>query len=263
MNGGIGQFEQTARESTPDAQQAATGGSREESEELIGSLEHESDGFWKRHPVAAIVSLTLPLWLSGLILSVVYMFGGLPAVNRLAVATGASLAAGRLIILGGTAGSEIGLTPFQLVLLVLYLDTIWAVVLTLHAGVLFHIPWLGKRLSMAVRDGTQMVRHHRWMRRATSVAVLMFVMLPVSSTGSIGGSLLGRFLGLSALNTFVIVIAGSILGCAAMYGSAEVLRPYLEHQHPAVRWIGIAVLAILLAVLFRRYRRADSADSGD
>ena len=229
----------------------------DESERLTKSLEHESDDLWKHHRVAALTTLTLPIWSATTLLTAAVLWGGAALGKKLVVAVVASLVAGRLIILGGdTASQPAGFSAIQLAMMVLYLDVMWAVVLTWHAGALFHVPWLGNRLKSAVQEGSSLIKRNRWMRHATVAAVLCFVMLPISSTGSIGGSLLGRLLGLSRRATLTVVLVGSVLGCAAMYAGAEILEQYIDSRHPAVRYGGIAVLALIFFVLSRRYRRS-------
>jgi hypothetical protein len=118
------------------------------------------------------------------------------------------------------------------------------------------VPWLGKRLKVAVLEGNALIREHRWMRNVTAGAVMAFVMLPISSTGSIGGSLLGRLLGLSRVTTLSVVLTGSILGGAIMYASAEMLEDYIDDSSLAVRYGGVAVVVFIFFVLTRRYRRS-------
>lgn len=228
-----------------------------ETDGLMSSLEHESDDLWKEHRIAAIATLALPVWASVAALVVAVFWGGLSLARQLIVATMASAAAGRFIIwIGSDTNQALGLSAIQLALLVLCLDTIWAIVLTWHAGMLFHVPWLGPRLQAAVREGSLLLKTNRWMRRMTVVAVLTFVMMPISSTGSIGGSLLGRLLGLSRRATLATVLAGSILGGAVMLGFAEALAPWFQKVTPAIRYGGIVILALIGFVLSRRYRRS-------
>lgn len=219
------------------------------------SLEDESNDLWKQHRLVAIATLTIPLWLSVAVLVAAFLWQGSALVSKLLVATFGAAAAGRFIILGGDADSvSIGFSATQLALIVLYLDTIWAVVLTCHAGFLFHMPWLGRRLKAAVREGNDLLKRNHWMRRLTAIAVLLFVMLPVSSTGSIGGSLLGRLLGLSRVATFSVVLLGSVLGGATMLLGAELLDPLVSGVSPIVRYGGIAAVVVLALVLSSRYR---------
>jgi uncharacterized membrane protein len=229
----------------------------QETDALMSSLEHESDDLWKQHRVVAIATVTLPVWASAIALAFALLWGGFALARKLVVAIMASAAAGRFIIWTGSNSDQVlDFSAWQLALLVLCLDTIWAVVLTWHAGMLFHVPWLGPRLRTAVQEGSLMLTDNRWMRRMTVIAVLAFVMMPISSTGSIGGSLLGRLLGLSRKATLASVLIGSVMGGAVMLGFAEALAPWFQNVTPAVRYGGIAVIVLMGFVLSRRYRRS-------
>ena len=223
---------------------------------MMQSLAHESHSLWKSRRGAAILTLTMPAWLTALVLIFLYIVFGPDLVRRLLVAAGASLAAGRFLIWAGATETGTAFEPWQLAAIMLYLDLMWAVVLTWHAETLFHFPWLGARLRSAVREGNLMLAANRWMRRSTVLVVTLFVMLPISSTGSIGGSLLGRLLGLSRTATFLSVLAGSLLGGLVMLIGAEALRPLLEQAGPAGT-AGVIGLLILTGILIaRRYRNS-------
>ena len=70
------------------------------------------------------------------------------------------------------------------------------------------------------KEGGNLAANVPWVRRVTFLAIVVFVMFPLASTGSIGGSLFGRLLGLSRVRTVVAVVLGSLSGCAAMYFGA-------------------------------------------
>ena len=218
----------------------------------VASLEHESDDLWKQYPAVAWLTLTAPLWISALVLAGVTIWRGAETARLVVLATLTATAAGRFIIWGG-GDSTVGLTALELAGVMLCMDFMCAVLLTWHAGFLFHIPWVGPRLRAAVREGTAMLKQKPWMRRLTTLAVLMFVMLPISSTGSIGGSLLGRLLGMSRAATFAVVILGSVLGCSVMLLGAELLEPLMESAGPGVRYAGLAVVVGIGVILSRRY----------
>lgn len=229
----------------------------EDSDGFMSALEHESDDLWKFHRFSAMATLLLPFVAAVLAVAGALLWGGMSQAKKLVLATMASAAAGRFIIWTGDSVDQSGsLSPIQLAILVFCLDAIWAIVLTWHAGLLFRVPWLGLRLKAAVREGSVLLKNNRWMRRMTVAAVMAFVMLPVSSTGSIGGSLLGRLLGLSRTATLVSVLCGSMLGGLTMLAFAESLAPWFQEMSPAARYGGIAVLVLIGFVISRRYRRS-------
>lgn len=227
------------------------------SQQVVSSLEHESDTLWKSNRRLAWLTLTAPLWLSVAVVTVVYVISGIDTVRNLLFVVATSIPAGRFIIWTGDLG---GFSAIQLAFVIFYLDAVWAILLTCHVGFLFHVPWIGTRLKSSVREGALLLKRNRWMKRLTVASVLLFVMLPISSTGSIGGSLLGRLLGLTRRATLLIVVVGSVLGCSVMLLGAKALQPWFEQSSHAVRYGGMAIIVAFFFVLSRRYRRSLNAD---
>lgn len=236
-------------------------GSDRQSHTFQASLERESKALWQLHPWWAVMTLALPVLVAGVAACAAWIFGGGILVRRVAVAVLASVIAGRFIIWTGTSDPD-RFSSLQLGLLVLVLDLVWAVVVTWHAGVLFRIPWLGRHLLAIARDGQRLLRRNRWMKRVTVLVVTGFVMLPVSSTGSIGGSLLARLLGLRRGTTLLVVLVGSVAGVTSMLLFARTLAPWFERHGAAVQY-GVVGLLILLGLLVtQRYRASLTKSDG-
>ena len=163
---------------------------------------------------------------------------------------------GRFVILDGTGSPLSQFSSEKLFLMVFYMDVMTACLLTFHAGFLFKLPFFGMKLRGLVDDGQIILRAHPWMRRTTFLAIVLFVMFPLAATGSIGGSLFGRLMGMSRWSTFVGVVLGSFLGCAAMYFGASLIAEYLDpHNNPLVRFGGIAFVVVIILALNHRYRK--------
>jgi predicted tellurium resistance membrane protein TerC len=96
---------------------------------------------------------------------------------------------------------------------------------------------------------------HPWMRRATFIGLVIFVAVPLAMTGSVGGSILGRLLGMSRVGTFAGVIIGNLLGSALMYFGSGVLRNILKQDDPLLLIGGIIVVGLIGYVLLRRYQQ--------
>ncbi len=134
-----------------------------------------------------------------------------------------------------------------------------AVIVTFHMSVLFRLPLLGDWLKVLVEEGRSLIQSQRWMRRLTVAGVVTFVMFPLASTGSLGGSILGRLLGLSRIGTLAAVITGSVLGCSVMYFGAGLITKWLDRDNPIVQAAGVAIVVVLVILLSGRYRKLTRA----
>jgi len=215
--------------------------------------------FRRDYPVIWLTTLIGPLVITVVILALLWVVYGGSYVQRL---VGSAIATffffGKFVILGGHAGEAVEVrdffTPLQLTLMVVYMDLAVASLLVFHAGFLFKLPVLGKRLIELVEDGTWILRSHPWMKRATFIGLVAFVMFPLAATGSVGGAIFGRLLGMSRAAAFFGIALGSLLGCGLMYYGAAMINQHLDRNDPALRIGGLAIIITLIILLNARYR---------
>lgn len=232
----------------------------------LSAIKDEAD-FRRDHPFAWLLTLVGPFVLTGVLLFVVREFAGPNAVWRLiSTAVATFFFFGKFVILGGSDGDLVEVRRFytaeQLVMLVLYMDLMTACVLTSHLGFLFRLPVLGERLKSLVEDGQFILRSNRWMKRATFLGLIAFVMFPLAATGSVGGSIFGRLLGMSRLGTFAAIAIGNVLGCALMYFGSELLTQHVDRNNPLLLIGGIAVTVVIILMLNHRYRQLKAQHKG-
>ena len=218
------------------------------------------------HPVLWYATLLGPILSVPAVLLSVGLAAGWGVAHRLALTVLATcFFFGRFMILAGENGADVEygrfFSPAQLALLVFFLDVITAVVVVFHMNVLFHLPLLGKRLRLLVEKSRSLLQSQRWMKRLTVAGVVVFVMFPLASTGSLGGSILGRLLGLSHGGTLASVITGSVLGCGTMYFGTGLISTWFDRDDPVVQIAGPAVIATLVILLSMRYRKLTDSDA--
>jgi len=225
---------------------------------LQSAEEEFTISFRKQYPVVWWVTLLGPFVLSaGIVGAVGLLAGGRWAARLVGTAVATFFFFGRFVILGGEAHNPHThfFTPGQLALLVTYMDLMTASLLVSHSGFLFRIPFLGPRMLALVEDGQYILRSHPWMKRLTFIGLTAFVMFPLAATGSVGGSIFGRLLGMSRTSAFLGIALGSILGNGLMYLGANVINRYLDRNNPWLTIGGIAIVALLIFWLNYRYQR--------
>ena len=215
--------------------------------------------FRKRFPVVWWATLAgPPLVAATAVLNFWIAYGWAAAVKLVTTATFSFFAAGKFIILGGGI-EQLENRDFysseQLLALVFSMDVMTVCFLVFHLGFLFRLPKMGTKLQAVADNGHIILEAHPWMRRMTFVGLVIFVAVPLAMTGSVGGSILGRLLGMSRLATFLGVMLGNVIGGSAMYFGAGVLRNILKKDDPMLLIGGIIVMALVLYVLLRRYQQ--------
>ncbi len=238
------------------------------SQETEVTAYRDEAAFRRDYPLVWFLTLVGPFALTVGVLFVLYQLAGLNAVWQLvSTAFATFFFFGKFVILGGSEGDLLEVRGFytaeQLVVLVLYMDVMTASVLAFHLGFLFRFPVLGRKLKALVEDGQFILQSNRWMKRATFLGLVAFVMFPLAATGSVGGSIFGRLLGMSRPGTFTAIAIGNLLGCALMYFGSELITRHLDRDNPLLMIGGVAVIAVILWMLNRRYRQFKSRHAAD
>ncbi len=217
------------------------------------------------HPLIWLLTLVGPFALTAAILVLLWGAYGWEYMARLvSTAVVTFFFFGRfIIVLGQTTGEADGMrllfSPQQLALMVFYMDLMVATLLTCHLRFLFRLPALGWRLRELINDGRFILEAHPWMGKVTFLGIVAFVTFPLAATGSVGGSIFGRLLGMTRIATFLGVVLGSIIGCGVMYVGAEIINEHVykgeQEQNPWLFWGGVAFVAALILILNHRYRQ--------
>ncbi len=218
------------------------------------------------HPVAWWLALTGPVVITTMILGLVYFIQGPEvAYSYIAAAATAFFFLGRFIILMGQDEPNADAAWFvkylehldarNLFLMLTYLDTMVAMFVAFHMGIVFRIPWVGPRIKDIVSDGQFILQKQPWIRRTAFIGLVCFVIFPTSTTGSVGGSIFGRLLGMKRWRVVLAILSGSILGNGLMLVFSEQISKYVKGDSWTLRIVGVAAMIIALFLFERKFRR--------
>ncbi len=238
--------------------------------ELVRSFSSFESSFRSRFPALWLTTLLAPVVVTVVLLIALGLYHGWDYPQKL---IGHALATffifGRFIVLVGTESATAGaaateatqegfkvlLSPGELFAMVTYMDFMVALFVTFHMGILFRLPNIGPKIAMLVWDGKFIMDAQPWIKRMAFFGLVLFVVFPTSTTGSIGGSIFGRLLGLSRWLTVGGVLIGSILGNALMYLFSKQINQYIGPENYLIKIIGIALLICLVFLMELRYRK--------
>lgn len=217
-------------------------------------------------------ALVGPAVATAVVLTLVYLaIGWAKAVAYLVAAMTAFFVMGRFIILmgDGTPSDEPAglflmrwfetccleqLNASDLFVMLTWLDMMIAIFVAFHMAILFHVPLLGQKLRDLVSDGRFVLAKQPWIRRAAFSGLILFVLFPTSTTGSIGGTIFGRLLGMSRARVLIAIFIGSILGNGIMLVGAKFFNEYLSGDNVWLKLGGVMAIVVALFFFERKIR---------
>lgn len=120
------------------------------------------------------------------------------------------------IISQKTTGIEVTFSSYQLGLVIACMDFTTGLLMVYGLDAIYRLPLLGRLLDKA-RDTAQVVLlANSWMRRVATLAVILFVLFPVSGTGAVGAAFMGSVLGMHRYRLLACIGAGGLLGGLGM-----------------------------------------------
>lgn len=214
----------------------------------------------KSHPVAWWLSLVGPFLISAVLLGLIALIQGPDLAYRYATAAlSAFLFFGRFIILIGQSEPNADsafffkhLSASNLFVMLTYMDTMVAMFVAFHIGIIFRFPWIGPRIQGIVSDSQFILRKQPWIRRTAFIGLVGFVIFPTSTTGSVGGSIFGRLLGMKRWRVVVAILVGSILGNGLMLLFSKQIAKYSDNW--MLKLFGVILMIAVLFVVERKFQ---------
>ena len=137
--------------------------------------------------------------------------------------------------------------PWWLITLVIFLlDVAVSLFVVWNLDLAIKLPLIGRLIEGGMAAGRNYTETQPWLRRFSTVGLILFVFFPLQGTGAMNGAILGRLLGLEKRRVFGCVCIGSLASCLVFALGADVLLD-VYRQEPT---LGIGILvAIIVAVV--------------
>ncbi len=229
---------------------STAGVSAEEHEQMLASFLEFEKNFYRNYFPLWLGTLIGPFLVTLVLLVVLYLVHDPAYWWKLVGAAGFSFViGGRFTIITPFPG----LTPVELFWMVTYQDVMVALFFAFHVGYMYRLPRIGPKIAELSSDSEFILAHQPWMKRLTFLGLLAFIAFPLAATGSVGGAVFGRLLGLSRWAIFWGSAIGAVIGNVAMLFLAEVVNDYLPPESGLVKWGGIPIIVLIILLLERRY----------
>ncbi|KUG14434.1 hypothetical protein ASZ90_015924 [hydrocarbon metagenome] len=146
-------------------------------------------------------------------------------------------------------GIAVGVPWWIMALSIALMDVLSGIFVALNFDIALKIPGVGRWIQKFVAGGEEFFRKRPWLERFYFLGVVLFVMFPLQGSGGIGGTIVGRMMGLSPGKVLGAIAIGSLIGCTVIALGAEVIREIFL----ADPVLGSAVAAIVVTSLLALY----------
>jgi uncharacterized membrane protein len=96
-----------------------------------------------------------------------------------------------------------------------FMDIVTALFFVWNFDYAKRIPVLGKWIRNFENENANIMSEKAWLRGMTYIGLVLFVFVPLQGTEGVGGSVLGRILGLRPWTVFSAIVVGSLTGSLA------------------------------------------------
>lgn len=204
-----------------------------------------------------VAMLVLPLVSIVLLWAVVRVVDSPRRADEMGAAGLASIfGLGTTVIFGAAVlgeGAFRSLKTFDLMVVVLVLNTALTVVYVGASDLLEKIPGLGPVLTRARHTARESAETRPWIRKWATAGLALFVISPLPGSGVFGGSVVGRVAGLTRVRTFVSVCIANTVVCGVYALFADALAAWMSRHEMTTgqRLIAFGAVVVFMAILLR------------
>ena len=147
-------------------------------------------------------------------------------------------------------GIVAGIDPWTLAIATAFVDIAVGVFLTWNFDLAKKIPFIGSGITRVQRKGEAMLESLKWLERASFIGIVVFVMFPFQGSGAVGGTILGRAIGLSPKKNLAAVAIGAISGSFLLSASIVYGLGILAILAPIQVAVAVLFIGFLIAIFF-------------
>ena len=151
------------------------------------------------------------------------------------------------VIPGGIA---LGLDPWVLAIATAFVDIAVGVFLTWNFDLAKKIPFIGSGITRIQEKGKTMLTSLPWLERASVTGIIAFVMFPFQGSGAVGGTILGRAIGISPNKNLAAVSIGAVSGSFLLSASIVYGLGVLAVLAPIQVAVAVLFTGLLIAIYF-------------
>lgn len=134
------------------------------------------------------------------------------------------------------------INPLVMALSIAFVDIIVALFLMWNYDLAKKVPFVGPFMERIETIGQRSSSKYAWIKPLRFIGIILFVMVPFQGSGGLVGSIVGRFIGMKPINTFLAITIGAVVGCSLIaFFSDAIFSVFVQDL-----LLGIMILIILI-----------------
>ncbi len=109
-----------------------------------------------------------------------------------------------------------GLDWWLVALTIAFIDIVVGLFLAWNFDIAKRIPLIGAFIRRLEKKGASLMDDKTWVEKFTFLGIVLFVVVPFQGSGAVGGTIMGRALGMKPAKVWSAVIMGALIGCFAI-----------------------------------------------
>lgn len=144
---------------------------------------------------------------------------------------------------------SVNLSAWEIAFVVMWVNALSAWWYVYNIDLLERLPKIGPFLRRSRKNAVRTLAQRPWIRRFAAVGVGAFVITPLPGSGSLGGAIMGRIVGVSRFATTLSVsLAGIVVSVGYAYAATSLGKKLNQDEVPI--WMRVAGLVLVLVLVW-------------
>ena len=134
-----------------------------------------------------------------------------------------------------------------------FMDFDAALFMAWNFDIALKIPFLGRWIRKFIENGHKIFEEKPWIEKLSFVGIVLFVMFPLQGSGGIGGSIVGRMIGMKKRDVIVAIAIGGWAGSFLIAIFSEQIKELFERDVKMAITVlfALAILALTGYIIHR------------
>ena len=145
------------------------------------------------------------------------------------------------------------INPLIMALSIAFVDIIVALFLMWNYDFAKQIPFVGRFMKKVENIGQKSSSKYTWITPLRFIGIVLFVMVPFQGSGGLVGSIVGRFIGMKPMNTFLAITVGAIVGCSFIAFFSDIVFSVFFQNF--LLGVMIIIILVVIGIMIAMYKR--------